>query len=64
MNNIIALTPVRFKLIEIQTTIYIKEEKTYLTALDIDNGFKLFINNVEVKSRKDNSWSSVNHMYS
>ena len=41
-----------------------KEEKTYLTALDIDNGFKLFINNDEVKSRKDNSWSSVNHMYS
>jgi len=35
MNNIIALTPVRFNLIEIQTTIYIKEEKTYLNSINI-----------------------------
>ena len=35
MNNIIALTPVRFNLIEIQTTIYIKEEKTYLNSVNI-----------------------------
>jgi len=36
MNNIIALTPVRFNLIEIQTTIYIKEEKTYLNSININ----------------------------
>lgn len=40
------------------------EQKTHLTIDDIDKGFNLFIKNEEVKMRKDNSWSSINHMYS
>ena len=40
------------------------EQKTHLTIHDIDKGFNLFIKNEEVKMRKDNSWSSINHMYS
>ena len=35
MNNIIALTPVRLNLIEIQTTLFIEEEKTYLNSVNI-----------------------------
>ena len=30
---------------------------------DIENGFKLYLENGEDKSRKDNTWSSVKHMY-
>jgi SpoVK/Ycf46/Vps4 family AAA+-type ATPase len=41
-----------------------KEEKTYLTTNDIENGFALFLKNDEVKSRKDNSMNYMNHMYS
>ena len=35
MNNIIALTPVRLNLIEIQTTLFIEKEKTYLNSVNI-----------------------------
>jgi SpoVK/Ycf46/Vps4 family AAA+-type ATPase len=40
-----------------------KEHKTKITMEDIENGFKLYLENGEVKSRKDNTWSSVKHMY-
>lgn len=40
------------------------DEKTHLNLDDINNGFKLFTKNDEVKSRKTDSWSSLTHMYS
>jgi len=41
-----------------------EDQKTYLTMQDIEKGFELYIKNDEVKSRKDNEWTSVKHMYS
>ena len=41
-----------------------KESKTKIIMEDIEKGFKLYLNNDEVKSRKDNTWTSVKHMYS
>jgi len=40
-----------------------KEHKTKITMEDIENGFKLYLENEEVKARKDNTWSSLRHMY-
>ena len=36
-----------------------KNEKTKLTKLDLEKGFKMFIDNSEVKSRKDGKWGKV-----
>ena len=35
MNNIIALTPVKFNLIEIQTTLFLENKKIYLNSVNI-----------------------------
>lgn len=40
-----------------------KEIKTKITMEDIEKGFNLYLNNDEVKSRKNTSWSSISYMY-
>ena len=40
-----------------------KDEKRVLTLKDIDKGFDMFIDNNEVKERKDQSKNILHHMY-
>ena len=40
-----------------------QQEKRVLTIKDLDKGFDMFIDNNEVKDRKDKSQSIIQHMY-
>lgn len=40
-----------------------QDVKTKLTKADLDKGLELYLRNDEVKSRKDNSYKAVQHMY-
>ena len=51
MNNIIALTPIQFDLIKIQTTLILGNDKTYLNTVNIIFD-KMIIKKIRVKEKQ------------